>query len=340
MKTKKQVLYIGNKLSRHGNSPTSVDILPGLLRKEGFQVIAVSGKKNKILRLLDMVFSILRTGKKTEVVLIDTYSTQNFYYAVVSAGLCRILNRDYIPVLRGGNLEKRLKKSRFLSRHLFKNALVNVAPSGFMKSVFKSYGFQNCICIPNSIELVNYPFLFRSRIRPKLLWVRSFSEIYNPELALDVLKKLIEGGVKAELCMVGPDKDGSLAVCKNRAEKENLPVHFPGLLSKEEWIRLSESYDIFISTTRADNMPVSVLEAMALGMAVVSTNVGGIPFLITHRENGILVSPDNTDEFAEAVTELCNNPELSKKISENARKTAAASDWNRIKEKWKNLLTK
>src|SRR5690606_32388170 len=121
------------------------------------------------------------------------------------------------------------------------------------------------------------------RPKPRLLWVRSFSQIYNPVLALKIVEILKLKAMEVSLCMVGPDKDGSLQRCKEMATELNLPVSFTGLLSKQEWIALSRDFDIFINTTNFDNMPISVMEAMSLGMPVISTNVGGLPLLI---ENG------------------------------------------------------
>ena len=145
---------------------------------------------------------------------------------------------------------------------------------------FKSEGFQNLISIPNVIEIENYPFLERKKAKPNLLWVRSFAKIYNPMMAVDVFVSLKRKYPEATLCMVGPEKDGSLSIAKQKAAALELDIQFTGKLTKEEWINESKQYDIFVNTTHFDNMPVSVVEAMSLGLAVVSTNVGGIPFLL------------------------------------------------------------
>ena len=85
--------------------------------------------------------------------------------------------------------------------------------------------------------------------------------------------------------MVGPDKDGSLEKTKQYAKEKGVlhRVRFTGGLSKTEWIELSKDYNIFINTTNVDNTPVSVMEAMALGFPVISTNVGGVPFFNRFR---------------------------------------------------------
>ena len=98
------------------------------------------------------------------------------------------------------------------------------------------------------------------------------------------------------LCMIGPDRDGSMAEFIKYAESKGVieRIKITGKLSKEEWIKVSEDYDFFINTTNIDNTPVSVIEAMALGLIVVSTNPGGIPFLLTADKDSILVEPGDS----------------------------------------------
>lgn len=338
MNQRKNLLYIGNKLAVHGKLPAAIDLLSDLLRKEGFSVVTASSKKNKVLRMLDMVLITIRNRRNIDLVLIDTYSTQNFYYAAVVARLCRIFKIPYIPILHGGNLPSRLKNSKRLSKTLFGKALTNVAPSKYMMQQFKEAGFNKLTYIPNTIAIAEYPFQPRERLKPKLLWVRSFSEIYNPLLALEIVEILKLKGIDSSLCMVGPDKDGSLKRCKNVASELNLPVTFTGMLQKKEWIALSKEYDIFINTTNFDNMPVSVMEAMALGLPVISTNVGGMPFLIDDEIDGILLPPNNAESFVQAIEDLCTYPLKNIEISKKAREKIEGFDWEQVKHSWIKLL--
>ncbi|MBU3822721.1 glycosyltransferase family 4 protein [Flavobacteriaceae bacterium XHP0103] len=334
----KHLLYIGNQLSGQGKTSTTVDTLSVLLRSEGYKVFTASNKKYKLWRLIDMLFHIIKFAKQVDYVLIDTYSTQNFYYVYLSGKLCRLLRLKYIPILHGGNLENRLKNSPTLCRNLFGNAYINVAPSKFTENIFSQCGYSNLVCIPNTIEIKNYPFKERSFKEVNLLWVRSFSKIYNPHLAIKILKALKEEGVKASLCMVGPESDGSLNEVKNFAKQLNIDVKFTGKLSKQEWIGLSNDYNIFINTTNYDNMPVSVIEAMALGLPVISTNVGGLPFLIDDNKDGILINPNSVFEFVVAIKKIMAEPSKAFDMTLQARKRVKGFDWDVVKRQWIDLL--
>ncbi|MFZ3273978.1 MAG: glycosyltransferase family 4 protein, partial [Lutibacter sp.] len=175
---------------------------------------------------------------------------------------------------------------------------------------------------------------------PKLLWVRAFDKIYNPSLAIKVLLILKKNYENASLCMVGPDKDGSLNQTKALATQLGLAnsVTFTGVLPKEQWHHLSENYDIFINTTNIDNMPVSVVEAMALGFPVVSTNAGGLPYLIENEVDGLLIPVNDENKMAEAIEFLLSNAEKAAEMSINAREKANKFDGSVIKADWNEIL--
>lgn len=334
----KNLLYIGNKLSKTGKTETTIETLSTALRQEGYTVFVFSDKKNKVLRLFEMLLAIIKYSKKVTYVLIDTYSTSNFYYAYLSSQLCRFLRLKYLPILHGGDLPKRLKTSPILSKALFKNAYINVAPSTYIKSEFETQGYTNIIYIPNSIKIENYAFKKRDFEILKLLWVRSFSEIYNPLLAVKTVKALVDENIPASLCMVGPDNDGSLQKTKAFAQSLNLDVTFTGKLSKPEWIALSSDFNVFLNTTNFDNMPVSVIEAMALGLPIISTNVGGLPFLIQNEKEGILVNPNSEKDFVEAIKRMQADPEKTYEMILNARKKAEQFNWEIVKKQWTTTL--
>lgn len=285
-----------------------------------------------------MLALIVRYHKKTDVVLIDTYGAMNFYYAYLVAKTCQLFGLEYIPILHGGNLPERLQASANFSRSLFGKAKMNVAPSHFLYDIFSEAGFKNIQIIPNAIEINKYPFKERKSFAPRLLWVRRFQKRYNPMLALKVLKNLTEKYPVAELCMVGPDKDGTMKSCKSFAKKHQLKVKFTGKLKKKEWAELSQNYDIFINTTTIDNTPISVIEAMSLGLAIVSTNVGGMPVLIDSRKDGILVPENDPEAMSDAIIGLIEEPESTEELCQNARKKVEDFAWKNVREDWNRLL--
>jgi glycosyltransferase involved in cell wall biosynthesis len=221
---------------------------------------------------------------------------------------------------------------------LFNHAHCNIAPSLYLKEAFEARGYTNVRYIPNSIEISNYPFTTRRFDTPKLLWVRSFASLYNPQLAVQVLKALRDRGLEAELCMVGPDSDGTLAEVQALARRLDVKVTFTGKLTKAEWTALATDYNVFINTTNFDNTPVSVIEAMALGLPVVSTNVGGMPYLITHEVDGVLLPPKDVEAMVAAILHLFENPSKRALLIANARRKVEGFDWEVVKGMWRGVF--
>ena len=333
----KTILYIGNDLTKSTRYTTTMDTLSYLLCDTGYIICKSSSKQNKVLRLLHMCIAIVHLRNKLDYVFIDTYSTSNFYYALFTSQLCRFFKLKYLPILHGGNLPYRLRKYPKFSSLVFNNSYVNIAPSGYLKYEFEQKGFKT-VLIPNVIPIHQYPYKERKKIAPKLLYVRAFAEIYNPTLAIEVLKELKNTYPKAILCMIGPDKDGTLADVKQLINKYHLneSVEITGVLAQKEWHKKSENYDIFINTTNVDNTPISVIEAMALGLPVVSTNVGGLPYLIQHNVDGVLVEKNNPSAMTKEICKILEENKYSLAI--NARKKVENFDWNIVQSKWIQLL--
>lgn len=334
----KKLLYIGNKLSEKGFPPTTIDTL-GVQLAEFSWVHAVSDKRNVILRLLDMCINVF-THREYDYAIIDTYSSSAFYYALSVSLCCRLVGLKYIPILHGGNLPHRIDKTPILSRVIFKNSYINVSPSNYLKDEFNKRGYPNIITIHNNIALDKYTYKKRKTFSPHLLWVRSFARTYNCSMAVEVLNLILKKYPNASLCMVGPDKDGSMKSTMDLAKKYGISdkIKITGRLSKEEWTKLSQEYDIFISTTNFDNLPVSIIEAMALGLPVVSTNVGGMPYLIKDKITGYLVPKGDAKKMYDSIVKIIEDPTETMKICENAHSEIQVYSWDNVKINWQKLL--
>jgi glycosyltransferase involved in cell wall biosynthesis len=333
-----KILYIGNALSSHNKTATTIETLSKLLIDEGHEVIVTSSKNNKALRLWDMVSTLMSHQTALDIVLIDVYSTTGFYFAYILGSLCQLYNLPYCCYLHGGNLPARLDRSPKKCRQLFDNSKFNIAPSHYLLESFRERGYKNLKLIPNNIDISKYDFKSRTEPKPNLLYVRSFHEIYNPTMAIEVLEIVKASYPSASLCMVGPDKDGSMVECKKLAEEKKLDVTFTGLLPKTDWKALSKEYDIFINTTNVDNTPVSVIEAMALGLPVVTTNVGGLPYLLKNEQDALLVEPRNPRAFAAEISRLLENKTLYKSLVNSARNKVEKYDWSHVKTLWNAVI--
>ena len=332
-----KLVYIGNFLNRHGFTPSMGETLVKFLSNDGRVVQGVSSHRNQILRFVDMVGVSLFHSKSKSVFIIDLFSSKAKWFAIITGFILNKRKIPYVIVLRGGGLPE-IKENILLGNVLNKSRSI-VAPSHYLYDSFCSR-FSQTRLIPNFIQLDDYNFVERKRVSASFLWVRSLHKVYNPLMLVDIASGLVKLGIDCHFYVVGPDKDGTEGVLRRRLKEASLEKNFSllGLLSKAEWRGLNSKTDIFLNTTDYDNMPVSVIEAMALGFPVVSTNVGGLPKLIENGHNGILLPRRSPEMFISSIVRLLNDADLANKLSINARESAENYSWEKVKLSWINLI--
>ncbi|MDC7999245.1 glycosyltransferase family 4 protein [Gilvibacter sediminis] len=335
---RKNLVYIGNHLRSSAKNPTYSMRLISRLEADGFSVVASSSHNNKLLRLLDMWMTVFRHRKSCDYLLIDTYSTLNFYYAIIIGWWARRFKIAYIPVLHGGNLPDRIKSSPKKLKKYCQGAHLVVSPSAYLADQFEQAGLGSVEVIANAIDLERYRPAADKAFAPTLVWLRAFLPLYNPQLALQAFQRIQLKFPTATLTMAGPGDPQILEECQILAAQHKLNVSFLGKIDQTQWIALGQKAAVFLNTSTADNQPLSVIEAQAMGLPVVSTKVGGMPFLISEGVNGYLVSKNDPEAMAAAVMRILNSESTYKSMSEKALARAQEHAWPLILEKWKSIL--
>ncbi|MBK8465890.1 MAG: glycosyltransferase family 4 protein [Chloracidobacterium sp.] len=331
---------VGNLLGRNpGYITTQGQILADLLTKEGHTVISCSSKINRVFRLLDIVWTVFRNRKKFDVLILEVYSGLNILMSETVSLLGRLLGVPMIFVLHGGNLPEFSKKYPRWVKRVLERGDILVAPSTYLVKGLKHLGLSIRV-VRNIIDVNEYPHRLRRNISPKMIWMRSFHTIYNPQMAVMVVRSVRDKHPDASLVMAGLDK-GLEFETRSLVEELGLQhaVRFPGFLDHEAKIKEFSKADIYLNTNRIDNMPVAVVEACAMGLPVVATAVGGLPDLLVHGKTGMLVADDDVEEMTNAVSSLLKDPELTEKLSKNGRALAELSSWNTVRGCWVELFT-
>ena len=201
---------------------------------------------------------------------------------------------------------------------------------------------RDVLLVPNALDTRSFPFRLREAPAPRLVWIRAFHEIYNPTLAPRVLAALTPSCPTVRLTMVGRDKDGSLSRVQRVAAELGVAdrVEYSGPVPNAEIGACLERADIFLNTTNVDNTPLSVLEAQAAGLCVVSTNVGGLPYLLEDGKDALLVPRDDPAAMAGAVRRVIDEPGLGASLSRNGRTKAEGFDWSCVLPMWESLFEK
>lgn len=335
------ILIVGNLLSKSNGIRSVCEDLSIQLENNGWIVFKTSTHLGKIRRLTDMVATTIRHRKQFDVAQVNVYSGASFLWAeAVVWTLCR-LGKPFVLTLHGGNLPKFARRWPGRVKRLLNSACCVSTPSDYLLEQMRTY-CDHLQKIPNALDLNQYRYYHRSLARPKLVWLRSFHQIYNPSLAPRVLALLQKDFPDAELMMIGPDKqDGSRVETEATIAQLGLTdrVRIIGRIPKGEVSHWLNEGDILLNTTNFDNTPVSLLEAMACGLCIVTTNVGGIPYLVHQEKNALLVPPNDPIAMAAAVTRCLNEPALASSLSASGRQTVEAFDWPVVLPQWRALLS-
>jgi glycosyltransferase involved in cell wall biosynthesis len=340
MNNKPTVLMVGNFLSRAGGTRFVCEELASRMADRGWATITTSSNRRAIPRLVDMLRTTWVERNRYDVAQVDVYSGRAFIWAEAVTGMLQCLRKPYVVTLHGGNLPAFASLNRRRTTRLFQAAGAVTAPSAYLAERMRPFR-PDLLVLPNGIDLSAYPFRLRLAPRPRLIWLRAFHRVYNPVLAVRVLAAIKGRFPAAELIMVGPDReDGSLAAARAEAVRLGISgqVQFHGAVPKKDVPDWLNQGDIFLNTSSIDNTPVSVLEAMAAGNCIVSSDVGGVPFLLTHRLNAMLVPPDNPAAMASAVESILDDRKLAARLSAKARAAVELFDWDSILPRWDSLL--
>lgn len=337
----KSILILGTFASRWGGSRGVCEDLSERLQTRGWRVITASHQRGRIARALDIAAATIRHRKQYALAQIDLFSGAAFWWAATAAYLLRALRKPFVISLHGGSLPMFSQRHAVATRWLLNTANAVTAPSGYLANALNPYCPKIQI-IPNGMDVARYPFRLRENPQPRLIWIRAFHQLYNPAMAPKVLAGLIQAHPQAQLVMIGADKgDGSLAETRRTAEQFGVStrISFPGFVQKSQIPEWLNQADIFLNTTSIDNTPVTIMEAMACGLCVISTNAGGVPYILENESSGLTVAPDDAPAMTAAVQRILTDPDLAGRLSKNARAQSGNFDWSSLLDLWESLLT-
>ncbi len=340
--TNKKILITGlflNEENKHIIYRTAADQLAELMEKNNYPIIKTSYKPGRIPRLIDTCKTIFAKASEYNIAIVPFYG--GFRSLVLEAVVCyllKALGKKIVLVIHGGGIPDRmkLKASRYIP--ILKTAKVLVAPSNFLIEELKPYGLQIEL-IENVLNLKEYQFHQKQNLRPHIFWMRTFEDLYNPLMAVRVFKLVKEKYPEAKMLMAGRDA-GMLQATHDLVNELQLKdsISFSGYVTNKDKNEIANEYDIYTCTNIIDNAPVSLIEMMSLGVAVVSTNAGGIPYLATDKHNALLVDIDDDKAMFGAIDSLMKDDAKAQQLIANGLQTAQQYDEQPVMKKWAEVL--
>lgn len=336
----KRILLIGNFLSRHIGTTAISETLSELLRSRNWDVITASSHQNRVFSLVDMLGTAWLRREEYDIAHVDVFSGNAFFWAEMVSDLLRMIGKPYILTFRSMSVAEFANRWPGRVHRLITRANRVMTPSHYLQQELMR--FRNDIgYLPNGLDLQNYPFNLRKNPKPRLCWLRAFHKMYNPTMAVEVMVLLRETFPDIHLTMIGRDEeDGSFDAVRKIAEESGVRahLHFSGSVPKVNVPLHLQKHDVFLNTTRTESFGVAVMEAAALGLPIVTTDVGELPLLWSNEENALLVSSNDAHAMAQAVRRILTEPGLAERLSGNARHKAEKYDWSFILPQWESLI--
>jgi glycosyltransferase involved in cell wall biosynthesis len=344
---RRTIAIVAPSLEIIGGQGVQANILAERLRSEGYEVLFVPvnprfpGRLQRLRdhRVLRTLFnqalylpSLLRL-RKADVVHVFSASYWSFLLAPVPALIAaRSFSKPVILNYHSGEAEDHLAHWGPLVHPWLRRVDEIIVPSEYLKTVFARHGY-NARVIPNVVDTSRYRYRERMPLRPHLLSTRNLDPYYRVDVTIEAFALLKSRYPEASLTVAGYGGERE-RLERLAASRCGSAVRFVGRVEPARMPRLYETADIFVNSSVVDNQPLSVLEAFAAGLPVVSTPTGEIANMVRHGKTGLVVPPENPRAMAEAVAHLLKHHDDAARLARGALQEVEKYTWPQVRDEW------
>ncbi len=253
----------------------------------------------------------------------------------------------FILTLQEGDLGRNSPFDKFWQRRIIKKADTITAISGYLAEFAKRFNKKAPIFIvPNGVDLEKFQIPKSKFQNPNSKTIITVSRLVRKN-GIDVLIKAFSilntkhNLPNTKLLIIGYGKE--------RKKLENLIKKF-GLEDRVEFFENTihdqilpylAKADVFVRPSRSEGLGIAFLEAMAAGVPIIGTAVGGIPDFLKDRETGLFCKVDDPDDLAEKISAVLKDEDLNRKLVENSRKLIEEKyNWSKIASQMKEVYNK
>jgi glycosyltransferase involved in cell wall biosynthesis len=278
---------------------------------------------------------LIRELRRADVVHVFSASYSSFLLAPLPAIIVsRLLGKPVLLNYHSGEAEDHLRRSWIARTMLRRMVDMNVVPSPYLRDVFARFGIDATV-VSNTVDRNEFVYRVRDwRHRPlTLLSTRNFEANYNVACTLRAFARVQACFPDVSLMLVGSgSQEAALKALASAMTLRN--VHFAGTVPPERVAGFYASADLYVQTPAVDNMPLSILEAFASGLPVVSTRVGGVPAILTDGEDGLLAPDNDAEGVAARIIELLQRPDFARRLAATAAGKCELYDWRSTRGSW------
>jgi glycosyltransferase involved in cell wall biosynthesis len=282
-----------------------------------------------------LIYWVLAVTRLWRYDVIHVYSASYYSYllsVVPIVLLGRLYGKKVLLNYHSGEAEDHLANWRLTALPIIRLADTIVVPSGYLVDIFAKFGLR-ARAIPNVVELEVFRYRERSPIRPVFLTSRLHEPLYNVQCVLRAFRLVQDRYPDASLTVAG---DGWMRPQLEQLARD-LKLRNTSFVGRVPWGDMPDMYDaadIYLTATNIDNMPGSVIECLSCGLPVVTTDAGGVPYIVTHEETALMVPRDDHEAMARSAIRLLEDDTLAVKLGRNGRESCHRFTWPAVRDAW------
>jgi L-malate glycosyltransferase len=247
--------------------------------------------------------------------------------------VARAFGKATVVHYHSGEADLHLRRWRRTAVRTIRRVDALVVPSQYLVNQFARHGVSARL-ITNIFELERYRFREPRPWRPVFLSTRQLEPYCNVGCVLRAFALIQERIRDARLIVAGDGRDREKLETLAR-ELRLTRTEFIGWVDPDQAADMYSAAEIYLNgSDHRDNVPISIVEAFATGLPVVSTDVAGIPEIVRNGETGMLVPADDHRALAASALALVGNRELASTLSRNARNECSLFTWPQVRDQW------
>ena len=324
-----KILLISNYKRGVGGINAQVDLLQQFINQEdGWHADILSTKGNPIRRCIALLKLVCKASRY-DILHIHACSYWGMVPAVFGIIAGKLWRKRTIITYHGGEAREYFAKNAAFVRRWLGRADKVIVLSGFLKEIFDQHQIP-CVVIPN-IVVLSPQNEHTTTVAPKFISIRHLEPLYNIPCVLQAYEQVLKQYPEATLDVLG---QGSLCAELEAYVQDNklTGVTFIGQVPNDKIYDYFAKASIMLSAPKIDNMPVSLLEAMNAGLLVISSRVGGVPYMIVDGKTGLLFESDDADDMAAKMIWALEHTEEANNMILAAQKEVQKYSWENVKK--------
>jgi glycosyltransferase involved in cell wall biosynthesis len=336
-----KVLIVGTDLNQQSDLKTQGQYLRDLLVSAGWNATIVSHFRNPLIRIFDTIIQILKLNKG-DVIIVQVYSTLGIYLEGLTVLTGWIKRTKIISTLHGGDIPNAYRSNpikHFVLNTIIKHSNCITVPSTFISKNIPLLE-NNHLLIHNYVNLNEYENKPKPNDIIRIFWMRSYHPTYDPLKAIKILEYIRAQNIPAQLTMAGKDfgyLNEILTYIKSSQYAKDISIH--NVIDNKTKNELASQCTVYLCTNKIDNAPVSFIEMMAMGLPIVTTNVGGIPYYVENEKQAIISKDNSIEDMANLIIQLHQNHELQNRIIANGITFSKTFSAEEVLKSWITILT-